>query len=117
MYRFQPSQATPGAGDTRRRRPHTGVCSAGCLSDDFAGGICMKDLSDNELIKLYIKAAANESGDLPFGAEARRKEAGDELLARGITEIRLPAFVDPFPVKGSDVDARKCKTMFTRSGR
>jgi hypothetical protein len=79
--------------------------------------ISMKDLSDNELIKLYIKAAANESGDLPFGAEARRKEAGDELLARGITEIRLPAFVDPFPVKGSDVDARKCKTMFTRSGR
>jgi len=77
----------------------------------------MKDLPDNELIKLYIKAAANESGDLPFGAEARRKEAGDELLARGITEIRLPAFVDPFPVKGSDVGARKCATVFSRSGR
>ena len=79
--------------------------------------ISMKDLSDNELIKLYIKAAANESGDLPFGAEARRKEAGDELLSRGIAEIRLPAFVDPFPVKGSDVGARKCATVFSRSGR
>ncbi len=60
----------------------------------------MKDLSDNELIKLYIKAAANESGDLPFGAEARRKEAGDELLARGITEIRLPARLDRWAEEG-----------------
>ena len=88
--------------------------------DTIIQGDCleeMKKLPDNELIKLYIKAAANESGDLPFGAEARRKEAGDELLARGITEIRLPAFVDPFPVKGSDVGARKCATVFRRSGR
>lgn len=77
----------------------------------------MKDLPDDELIRIYIHAAARESSDLPFGAETRRKEAGDELLARGITEIRLPAFVDPFPVKGSDVDAGKCTTVFTRSGR
>ena len=54
---------------------------------------------------------------MPWGAEDRRKAAGDELLARGITEIRLPAFVDPFPVKGSDVCARKCATVFSRSGR
>lgn len=77
----------------------------------------MKDLPDNELIKLYIHAAARESSDLPFGAEDRRKAAGDELLSRGIAEIRLPAFVDPFPVKGSDVGARKCATVFSRSGR
>ena len=77
----------------------------------------MKDLPDKELIRLYIKAVANESSDLPFGAEARRKAYGDELLARGITEIRSPAFVDPFPVRGSDTDARKCTTVFSRTGR
>lgn len=77
----------------------------------------MKNICNEDLIRLYIRAAAREASDLPFGAEARRKEAGDELLARGITEIRLPAFADPFPVKGSDVDAMKCKTAFTRSGR
>ena len=77
----------------------------------------MKGLPDNELIRLYIKAAANESSDIPWDAEKRRKVYGDELLARGITEILLPAFVDPFPVKGSDVGARKCATVFSRSGR
>ena len=77
----------------------------------------MKDLPDNELIKLYIHEAARESSDMPFGAEDRRKAAGDELLSRGIAEIRLPAFVDPFPVKGSDVGARKCATVFSRTGR
>ena len=36
----------------------------------------MKDLPDNELIKLYIHEAARESSDMPFGAEDRRKAAG-----------------------------------------
>ena len=67
----------------------------------------MKDLSNDELIRLYIKSAAREIDPLPFGAEGRRKAAGDELLARGITEIRLPAFERPFKVWGSDKDAPK----------
>jgi len=101
MHWVQPGQAAPEAEDQGPK------CT----------GWSMKDLSDVELIRLYIKATANESGDLPFGAEARRKAAGDELISRGITEIHLHAFTDPFPVRGSDVDARKCTTIFTRTGR
>ena len=67
----------------------------------------MKDLSNEELIRLYIKSAGREIDPCPFGAEGRRKAAGDELIARGITEIRLPAFVEPFKVRGSDHDAPK----------
>jgi hypothetical protein len=64
-------------------------------------------MNDAELIKAYIKESANESSPCPFGAEARRKALGDELIARGITEFRLPAFGRPFPVRGSDKDATK----------
>jgi hypothetical protein len=49
-------------------------------------------VDDQELIKAYVHAAANESSPLPWGSEARRKALGDELLARGVTEFRLPAF-------------------------
>lgn len=65
----------------------------------------MKDLSDAELIKLYIKSKIAESDPCPFGAEERRKNAGDELILRGITELKLPALVDPIKVLGSDHDA------------
>ena len=64
-------------------------------------------MDDQELIRAYIKEAANESSPCPFGAEARRKAIGDQLLARGITEYWLPAFGRPFPVRGSDKDAVK----------
>jgi hypothetical protein len=64
-------------------------------------------VDDQELIKAYVHEASNESGQLPWGAEARRKALGDELLARGITEFRLPAFQKTFKVRGSDQDAPK----------
>jgi hypothetical protein len=64
-------------------------------------------MNDAELIKAYIKESANETSHCPFGAEARRKVIGDELIARGITEFRLPAFGRSFPVRGSDKDAPK----------
>jgi hypothetical protein len=64
-------------------------------------------MNDAELIKAYIKESANESSPCPFGAEARRKAIGDQLIARGITEFMLPAFGKPFKVRGSDVDALK----------
>lgn len=64
-------------------------------------------MDDQELIKAYVKESANETGHCPFGAEARRKALGDELISRGITEFKLPAFGRSFPVRGSDVDAGK----------
>jgi hypothetical protein len=75
------------------------------------------DRSNDELIKAYIHESANETGPHPFGAEARRKALGDELLARGITEIELPAFERTFAVRGSTVDARKNTLVFSRTGR
>lgn len=77
----------------------------------------LQELSESELIRIYVKAAANESSSLPFGAEERRKAAGDELLRRGIREIYLPIFVDPFPVRGSESDARKCTEKLVPGGK
>jgi hypothetical protein len=77
----------------------------------------MKDLSNEELIELYCKASAQESSDLPWGAEERRKKAGDELLSRGLTEIKLSFCEMVVKVRGSDVDARKNTTVFSGSGR
>ena len=74
-------------------------------------------MDNEELIKAYIHESANETSPAPFGAEARRKLLGDELLRRGITEFKLPAFDRTFPVKGSAVDARKNTLKFSRTGR
>lgn len=77
----------------------------------------MDNLTNDELIRAYIHESANETGPQPFGAEARRKALGDELLARGITEFKLPAFERTFAVRGSTVDARKNTLKFSRTGR
>lgn len=54
------------------------------------------------MIKSYCKEFAQECSDLPFGAEERRKQIGDELIRRGITEIKSDMFIDPFKVCGSE---------------
>jgi len=95
-------------------RPEEGRISC---TDAMGDDACMIEMTDEELIQAYIKAAANESSPIPFGAEVRRKTAGDELIARGITEIRLPAFVDPFKVRGSNEDARKCVEPLVALGK
>jgi hypothetical protein len=77
----------------------------------------MKDLPDAELIRLYTKESANETSDLPWGAEKRRKAYGDELLSRGIAEFTLPAFGMVFKVRGSEVDAMKIEQEFERTPR
>ena len=62
----------------------------------------VKKVPTEELIKLYCRDRVNELSDHPFGAEARRKAEGDELISRGIAEIHLPALVDPIKVLGSE---------------
>ena len=77
----------------------------------------MRDLSDDELIEIYCKAKVQESSDIPWNAEARRKAAGDELLSRGITEIKLSFCALTCKVRGSDVDARKNTTPLVTMGK
>lgn len=71
----------------------------------------MKDLPDNELIKLYIKAVANESGDLPFGAKARGMK--QEAPIRALDRIKLQSKTLLQLTRRSDADCHDVADLWS----
>lgn len=61
-----------------------------------------EDLSDQELLKRYLKAIVGSWGNPFAGCDRLSEELGDELLRRGITEYQNPALKEPSKIYGSD---------------